>query len=193
MLTHKGTQTLATARLTLRRFTVEDADEMYKNWANDARVTRFLTWQPHTSPEQTKQLLTLWVSEYEKPDKYSWVIEFEHRAIGNISVVLCEEQSEVAHLGYCIGFDTWGKGIMTEAVRAVIDYLFGEVGFHRITICHALKNPASGKVAQKCGLTLEGTRRDAFKNFEGEFLDICDYGILRPEWEAKARVDDVVL
>lgn len=183
MLTHKGTQTLSTARLTLRRFTVEDADAMYQNWANDKRVTRFLTWQPHESAEQTKRLLTLWCSEYEKPDYYSWAIEFDKKIIGNISVVRCEDRSEVAHLGYCMGFDYWGKGIMTEAVRAVIDYLFGEIGFHRITICHAVKNPASGKVAKKCGLTLEGTRRECFKSFDGEFLDICDYGILRQEWE----------
>lgn len=87
MLTHKGTQTLSTARLTLRRFTVEDADAMYQNWANDKRVTRFLTWQPHESAEQTKRLLTLWCSEYEKPDYYSWAIEFDKKIIGNISTV----------------------------------------------------------------------------------------------------------
>lgn len=183
MLTHKGTQTLSTARLTLRRFAVEDADAMYQNWASDKRATRFLTWQPHESAEQTKQLLTLWISEYEKSDYYNWVIEFDKKIIGNISVVRCENRSEVAHLGYCMGFDYWGKGIMTEAVRAVIDYLFEEIGFHRITICHAVKNPASGKVAKKCGLTLEGTRRECFKSYDGEFLDICDYGILRQEWK----------
>lgn len=183
MLTHKGTQTLSTTRLTLRRFTVEDADAMYQNWANDKRVTRFLTWQPHQSAEQTRQLLTLWCSEYEKLDHYNWAIEFDKKIIGNISVVRCEDRSEVAHLGYCMGFDYWGKGIMTKAVCAVIDYLFKEIGFHRITICHAVKNPASGKVARKCGLTLEGTRRECFKSFDGEFLDICDYGILRQEWE----------
>ncbi|MDE7326802.1 MAG: GNAT family N-acetyltransferase [Lachnospiraceae bacterium] len=183
MLTHKGTQTLTTARLTLRRFTVGDADAMYQNWANDKRVTRFLTWSAHESPEQTKQLLELWCTEYEKPDYYNWIIEFEHKAIGNISVVQVNNHSESAALGYCIGYHYWGRGIMTEATKAVIDYLFGEIGFHRICLGHAVKNPNSGRVARKCGLTLEGTRRECFKSAEGEFLDISEYGILKQEWE----------
>ena len=47
MITHKGTQTIHTERLILRKFTVEDAQAMFENWANDERVTRFLTWCPH--------------------------------------------------------------------------------------------------------------------------------------------------
>ena len=72
---------------------------------------------------------------------------------------------------------------MSEAAKAVIDYLFAEIGVNRIGISHAVKNPASGRVAQKCGLTLEGTKREYFKNSNGEFLDISDYGIIRSEWE----------
>ena len=74
---------------------------------------------------------------------------------------------------------------MTEAAGAVIDFLFREINVHRITITHATKNPASGKVAQYCGLTLEGVRREYFKSTFGEFLDIAVYSILRKEWENK--------
>ena len=72
---------------------------------------------------------------------------------------------------------------MTEAAKAVIDFLFSEVGVNRVEISHAVKNPASGRVAPKCGLTLEGTRREYFKASNGEFLDISYYGIIRSEWE----------
>lgn len=183
MITHKGTQTLHTERLILRKFTVDDAQAMFENWASDERVTRYLTWRPHTSPESTKKLLELWCAAYEKPNTYNWVLEYEGAPIGNISVVLINEKSEWAELGYCMGYAYWNKGLMPEAAKAVINFLFTEVGVNRIGISHAVKNPASGRVAQKCGLTLEGTKREYFKTADDEFLDISEYGILKSDWE----------
>ena len=182
MLLHVGTQTLKTNRLTLRRYTIDDAEMMYKNWAYDSRVTKYLTWEPHSSVNATRELLKIWCADYEKEDNYNWVIEYGGKIIGSISVVNQSQRDEFAEIGYCIGFDYWGKGIMTEAAKAVIDFLF-KVGFNRISIEHAVKNPGSGKVAEKCGMTLEGTKRQYFKSAGGEFLDINEYSILRSEWE----------
>lgn len=184
MLTHKGTQLILTERLTLRRFTLGDAQAMFDNWASDERVTRYLTWTPHRSLEFTNQLLENWCAAYENPGTYNWVIEYKGKAIGNISVVCISDKHEYADLGYCMGFDYWNQGIMTEAAKAVINYLFDEIGVNRVGISHAVKNPASGRVAQKCGLTYEGTKREYYKTETGEFLDISDYGILRREWKA---------
>lgn len=183
MLSHKGTQTLHTKRLTLRRFIVEDAQAMYDTWASDDRVTRFVTWPTHESPALTKQLLENWCAAYEDLNTYNWAMEFEGKVIGNISVVKISDRYEHAELGYCMGHAYWNKGLMTEAAKAVMDYLFSEVGVNRVSISHAVKNPASGKVAQKCGMTHEGTLREYFKTADGEFLDIAYYGILRSEWE----------
>lgn len=183
MLTHRGTQTITTERLILRRFRTTDAEAMYNTWANDERVTKFLTWEPHKSVEATRELLEMWCADYEKPDNYNWVIEYEGKAIGSITVVEHSERDEHAEPGYCIGHAYWGRGFMTEAAKAVIDFLFREVGFNRISISHAVKNPGSGRVAQKCGLKLEGTKREFFKAQSGEFLDMNIYSILRSEWE----------
>ena len=183
MLMHKGTQTITTERLTLRRFTVEDAQEMYDNWACDPRVTKYLTWEPHASKEATAALLRDWVKSYENDNCYNWAMEYEGHCIGSLSVVRQSDRDESAELGYCMGFDYWNKGLMTEAAKAVISFLFEEVGCHRVVICHAVKNPASGRVARKCGLTYEGTHREAFKNRDGEYLDIAEYSILKSEWE----------
>ena len=183
MITHKGTQTLFTERLTLRKFTVDDAQAMFENWANDERVTRYLTWCPHESPEFTKQLLEGWCAAYESLNTYNWAMEYEGTLIGNISAVRLNDKNEYAELGYCMGYAYWNKGLMPEAAKAVIDYLFTEIGVHRVGISHAVKNPASGRVAQKCGLTFEGTKREYFKASTGEFLDISYYGIIRSEWE----------
>ncbi len=183
MITHKGTQTLYTDRLVLRRFVVGDAESMFENWANDERVTRFLTWPPHPSPEVTKQILEAWCADYEKTDAYNWAMEYNGTLIGGVSVVQFDEQSERVELGYCMGVEFWNKGLMSEAVKAVIGYLFAEIGVNRIEISHAVKNPASGRVAQKCGLVFEGTKREFFKNLAGEFLDISVYSILSRDWK----------
>ena len=64
MLLHQGTKIIKTERLVLRPFTVDDAKKMFDNWANDSRVTRFLTWQPHGTVDVTVNLLSLWCEEY---------------------------------------------------------------------------------------------------------------------------------
>ena len=66
---HLGTTTLKTPRLILRRFTKADA-AMYRNWASDPAVTRFLTWPAHTDVAVSKQVLTDWIAGYENPRQY---------------------------------------------------------------------------------------------------------------------------
>ena len=68
MLTHKGTQELSTERLTLRRFTAEDAPVMYRNWASDPEVTKFLTWPAHASVEVSEKVLADWLKNYARED-----------------------------------------------------------------------------------------------------------------------------
>ena len=67
-MNHLGTRELATARLTLRRFEIEDAENMYYNWASDPQVTKYLTWPAHESVEVTEQVLKDWISRDEKKD-----------------------------------------------------------------------------------------------------------------------------
>ncbi len=187
MITHKGTKTIKTERLLLRRFTVNDAEAMFENWANDERVSKFLSWEPHGSLDNTRNLLEQWCTSYDNDNCYNWVIEYEGQAIGNIATVGFNDRSERTALGYCMGYDWWNKGIMTEAAKAVTDYLFAEVGVNRIEISHAVKNPASGRVAQKCGYEYEGTRREFFKTSAGEFLDSAFYGIIRSDWKKQQQ------
>ena len=99
---HTGTQTIATERLTLRRFTIEDAENMYYNWACDPEVTKYLTWQPHKSVEETTEILQQWEEDYSKNDFYQWAIEVNdiEQPIGSISVVSLDEDVQSAERGY---------------------------------------------------------------------------------------------
>ena len=65
-MNHIGTREIATERLTLRRFEIEDAENMFYNWANDPEVTKYLTWPAHESVDTTETILKEWISKYEK-------------------------------------------------------------------------------------------------------------------------------
>ncbi len=183
MLTHKGTQTLETYRLILRRAVGEDAEPMFRNWASDPEVTKYLTWPTYEKVETAYQILDLWVSEYEKPNYYQWMIVLKElgEPIGSISVVRQNDRVEEAEIGYCIGSSWWHRGIMTEALSAVIEYLFTEVGMNRVAARHDPNNPHSGGVMRKCGMKYEGTHRACDRNNQG-ICDAAQYAILRSEW-----------
>ena len=185
MLTHKGTKTIETDRLILRQFTMEDAPAMFRNWANDDEVTKHLTWPTHSDVEVTKMVLSDWTSHYAKPDFYNWAIVLKENGgepIGNISVVRINHSTECAAMGYCMSRAHWRKGVMPEALKAVVDFLFDEVGFNRIEAEHDVNNPASGRVMEKAGLRYEGTLRQSGRNNQG-IVELVWRAILRSDWE----------
>jgi len=194
MLVHKGTQTIETARLILRRAVREDADLMFRNWASDPEVTKYLTWPTHETVEISHQIVDLWISEYEKPNFYQWMIVPKNigEPIGSISVVSLNDRIEEAEIGYCIGSRWWHRGIVSEALTAVIGYLFTEVGMNRVAAKHDLNNPHSGGVMRKCGMHYEGTNRAADRNNQG-ICDTAQYAILRSDWENTDTPSELVL
>lgn len=167
---HLGTRTLETPRLLLRRFTMEDAEAMYSNWASDPVVTEFLTWPPHESVEASQEILREWIAAYERPDYYHWAIVPREAGepVGGISTVGRDNNIQMVHIGYCIGTAWWHRGMMSEALAAVVKYFFEEVGVNRVESRHSVLNPNSGAVMQKCGLRYEGTKRQG---------DCCNHGI----------------
>ncbi len=179
-MNHTGTVTLSTSRLTLRPFTVDDAPDMFANWASDPEVTKFLMWPTHTNPEVSQWVCNDWVSHYGEIDYYQWAIEYEGHAIGSIAVVEQDNRIGKAHIGYCIGRSWWHMGIMTEALQAVMDHLFDVVGFQRIEARHDPRNPHSGGVMKKCGMKYEGTLRQSDWNNQG-VCDACWYALLKSE------------
>lgn len=184
MLTHKGTQTIETPRLLLRQALPEDAEAMYRNWASSPEVTKFLTWPPHRSVEDARARIAIWQAEYADPTSYQWMIVLKElgQPIGSICAREIDERIRSTEVGYCIGKDWWHRGIMTEALGAVIDFLFSRVGFNRVTSRHDPNNPHSGQVMQNCGMVLEGIAREGDWNNQG-LCDAAYYAILRSQWE----------
>ena len=165
-----GTKRLETERLILRRFTLEDAEKMYENWAGDPEVTKFLTWPTHESAEISRQILKEWVAAYDNPEIYQWCIEEKESGepVGSIAVVSRNEKAQSCEIGYCISRSRWHKGITTEALAEVMRYLFEEVGVLRLESRHDPKNPYSGEVMKKCGMKYEYAL-DVMTEFGDEF------------------------
>lgn len=180
---HCGTQRIETDRLILRRYKIEDADAMYKNWASDSEVTKFLMWPPHSSVDVSRGIIEDWLKEYPDEKYYQWAIVLKANGdepIGGIGVVHMNEDISMVHIGYCLGRAWWRRGIMSEALKAVMDFMFDTVEVNRIESRHDPRNPNSGKVMQKCGMKYEGTLRSADWNNQG-ICDACYYALLRSE------------
>lgn len=180
---HCGTQRLETGRLLLRRFVNEDAAAMYKNWASDNEVTKYLMWPTHLSQEISQGVIKNWVNSYSNESYYQWAIVLKDNGdepIGSIAVVNMDEDVSMVHIGYCIGRTWWHKGITSEALKAVMDFLFDVVGVNRIESRHDPRNPNSGKVMKKCGMKFEGTLRSSDWNNQG-ICDACYYALLKSE------------
>lgn len=183
---HLGTKQIETTRLLLRPFTSEDAEKMFRNWASDPEVTKYLTWPAHESVEVSQWVLGDWCSHYGHPEHYQWAIVPKKlgEPIGSIAVVRADNEAKWVEIGYCIGKQWWHQGFVSEALNALIRFFFEEVGVERIQAKHDPRNGNSGAVMRKCGMVCEGTLRRAGFNNQG----ICDevvYSILREEYDRK--------
>ena len=182
-MNHQGTKMLETQRLILRPFAAMDAQAMYNNWASDPEVTRYLMWPYHKSLQDSQDVINLWMADYPNDDYYQWAMVPKDvgQPIGCIGAVGQDEKLKSMEIGYCIGKQWWNQGLMTEALAAVMAYLFEEVGINRLELRHDTDNPASGRVMAKCGLQLEGIHRQAGHNNQG----VCDsaiYAILAEDY-----------
>lgn len=183
-MNHKGTKRIETKNLILRKFELSDANAMYKNWANDSEVTKFLTWSPIGSIEVSKDIVKSWIDGYQNNNFYQWAIVLKSdsdKPIGTINIVRQDEEIGMVHVGYCIGKKWWNHGIASEALDAIIKYFINEIKVNRIESRHDPLNPGSGKVMIKCGMKYEGTMRKADINNQG----ICDcsmYALLSEDY-----------
>lgn len=184
---HKGTIQLSSERLILRKFTAEDIDAMYRNWASDPDVTKYLRWPAHKDRTITEIVVKRWISEYEDSAFYQWAIVPKdlQEPIGTISVVDRNERTNTVHIGYCIGKKWWHKGYTSEALKTIMPFLFLEVKANRLESQHDPNNPNSGAVMKKCGLKFEGTLRSADWSNQG-IVDASMYSILAKEFQSQS-------
>ena len=181
-MNHCGTIPLETERLVLRRFQLSDAPDFFRNITSDPEVNRFLTWENLCSVAETEELLKDFISRYENPERYCWAIVIREtgEVIGTIAAPTVKNRTETLEVTYAVGKAWWGKGIATEALKAVMAFLFDRVGANRIEAGHDVNNPGSGRVMQKAGMCREGIHRQAGRNNQGLF-DLVFYAKLKQD------------
>jgi ribosomal-protein-alanine N-acetyltransferase len=92
------------------------------------------------------------------------------------------ESNSSAEIGYSFSRSEWNRGFATEALHAVIDSAFSVLPLNRIEAQHDIRNPASGRVMEKCGMKKEGLLRQRIRN-KGELVDVVLYAVLRSDLE----------
>ena len=178
---------LHTPRLCLRRLTMRDAMDIYR-YSRDAEVARHVLWDAHRSVGDSRSYLRYMLRRYRNHEPASWGIEWVEtgEVIGTIGFMWIQSDNSAAEVGYSLSRSYWNRGIMTEALRAVIAHGFGPMNLNRIEAQHETTNPASGAVMRKCGMVKEGTLRQRLFN-KGRYVDVDLYAILKKDYKASGR------
>jgi ribosomal-protein-alanine N-acetyltransferase len=149
---------LDTARLRLRPPVLEDAPHLFARYTQDAAVTRYLTWRPHRDLEHTRLFLRRCQRGQADGTILPWVIteRGDDRPIGMLEL---RPSGHRAELGYVLAREWWGRGLMTEAARAVVEWSLAQPGMFRVWSVTDVDNLASARVLEKAGMLREGLLR----------------------------------
>jgi len=175
---------IETERLVLRPWDFGDLADAFA-YAQDDEWSRYL---PVPRPYYERDAKTFIARQIllEREQHPSWVLEFGGRNVGGINVRFSSEH-RIGEMGYSLARPLWGRGLVTEAARAVIDAAFRTYPeLVRVRAMADARNVASRRVLEKCGMTCEGVLRSN-RIHHGEPVDEAWHGILRSEWEKGAR------
>jgi RimJ/RimL family protein N-acetyltransferase len=174
---------LETERLRLRPLGLDDAPAVAE-YAGAWEIADVTLSIPHPyEPNMAREWIAAHPAAFQRGEQAVFGIlqRSENRLVGVSSLQIAAEHQR-AELGYWIGTPFWGRGYCTEAARALLAYGFRELGLNRITAYHLARNPPSGRVMQKIGMTREGVLRKHVRKWD-QFEDVVTYGVLRGEWE----------
>jgi RimJ/RimL family protein N-acetyltransferase len=154
----KMPERIETERLVLRVPLKEDAPAVFAGWAQDKEVTRYLTWHPHQAIEQTEQFIQSCLLAWERETRFPYMITSKEsdEIVGMIDPRI---EGPKVGIGYIAARAHWGKGYVSEATRAVIDWAFQQQSIYRVYATTDVENVASQRVLEKVGMQCEGILR----------------------------------
>ena len=162
--------TLETGRLILRPLTADDADAVFA-WTSDPNVNRYMSYPLHTDMEMTRQWLRSVEQKPEGQYEFGFVRKSDGLLIGTGGVY--DNGDGSWEIGYNLRHDCWNQGYATEAAKAMIDFVHTQRGAKTFVAGHAVDNPASGRVMEKCGLTFrhcgEYSKKDGSETFPAKY------------------------
>ncbi|MBM6619589.1 GNAT family N-acetyltransferase [Bacillus suaedaesalsae] len=174
---------LETERLKLRKITVDDKENVFAYFSDDL-VTRYFGIDNFTKIEQAEEIINAFNNGFEQKQAIRWGIALKHtdELIGSIGFHNISKNNARVEVGYEITRKEWNKGYATEALKAVIAYLFNEVGFNRIGATIRPENEASQQLVKKLGFQEEGTLQD-YQFTRGNYHDLIMFSLLKRNYK----------
>ena len=182
--------TLESPRLLLRPIEESDRDAVFA-YASNPNMTRFTLWETHQTLEDT----LMFVRDYAQaryregvPEPIGIVLKDAPAAgvIGSLGCFWVSRPNATMELGYALGEPHWGRGLVAEAARVLLDHVFAAYSIERMQARVIDENAASCRVLDKLGFAFEGTLRSSMYR-RGRFWDVRYYSVLRGEWDRRAR------
>lgn len=178
---------LETERLILRKLTPDDASDVFA-YASDPEVTKYLLWNTHRTISDSLAFISAALARYQTGAPAPWgvVLKDEGKIIGTCDYISCNDTHRRAEIGYALARPCWGRGIMTEAVRKILDYGFRVKNFNRIQAMCDVPNIGSARVMEKAGMIYEGILREYMIQHDSA-RSVKVYSILKGEWLHAAK------
>lgn len=171
---------IETERLCLRQLRLEDVYEYYERLFGDADVSRYMLFDPHQDIGESLESLQRKLERYEEGPYYCWGVttKEDDTLMGLIELLRFDETEESCSFVYMLGCDYWNQGYGTEMLQAVIRFAFEELGIERIVADHMTRNPASGAVMRKAGMTQIATEEGKYEKlgirYDADVYEICN-------------------
>ena len=148
-------KTLKTERLRLRKLKLADAEAIFREYAQDPEVTKYVSWHAHESLEETRDYVRACLLAWDTGKAFHWVIEgAEAKQV--IGMIIARVNAEKWELGYVLARAHWRQGYMTEALKAIIAWALKQKDIHRVWAVCDVDNIASARVMEKVGMEREG-------------------------------------
>ena len=153
-----GTAELWTERLILRRYRLEDADDLYRYLGTDPAMYKYSGWNPYATREMAQETVRRFIDSYDDEHSYSWVMDIDDVIVGTIGAY--DYKDDHIEVGFSIEPGWQGRGLATEALKKVLEYLTENEGILCVTAWCAADNVGSKRVLEKAGMKLAGTEKN---------------------------------
>lgn len=190
---HVGTIDIETKKVLLRRFRLDDSINMFKNWANDDLVTRYLSWDSYSDVNQVEKYIREIISQYDNKSFYYWAIELKEisEVVGSVSADI-DGKLSCAHLSFCIGQNWWNQRIMQEVITNLIPVFMEKIQVERLESCHERENNTAGKVLMRSGFQVEAVLQKSYLGINGP-TNMNWYAILKDNYFSKKKLCNITL
>ena len=175
-------KTLGTPRMILRPWEEDDLLDLYE-YAKEDDVGINAGWLKHNSIEESKIILDSFIKEKEV---YAIVLKEKNKVIGSLGIHHLSLADDEREIGFVLGKPYWNQGLMTEAVKKVIDYVFNETKINILWCSHFSFNHRSQRVIEKSGFSYYNEKMKLIKQID-EVLKVCTYILRREQYLEKSK------